>query len=216
MRVTGTAPLIVHRFDQKAKQMMLEAQQTKTRAKKLAKDPVADFEASKYLLPDGRDGFPVVAFKAATVGAARMFDGISMVQLKSLLRFHGEGPDQLVPLILDGPPIMREDTVRVGMGTADLRYRAQYFPWSVDLVIEYPPSQISIESIVALVDAGGIGGANGAHPHPRALPVHTGHGASPNDERRTGRTSGSDPRGIGSVDSRCRGRRSSRPRPSAA
>jgi transcriptional regulator of nitric oxide reductase len=164
VRVTGTAPLIVHRFDQKAKQMMLEAQQTKTRAKKLAKDPVADFEASKYLLPDGRDGFPVVAFKAATVGAARMFDGISMVQLKSLLRFHGEGPDQLVPLILDGPPIMREDTVRVGMGTADLRYRAQYFPWSVDLVIEYPPSQISIESIVALVDAGGIGGVGEWRP----------------------------------------------------
>ena len=59
---------------------------------------------------------------------------------------------------------MREDTVRVGMGTADLRYRAQYFPWSVDLVIEYPPSQISIESIVALVDAGGIGGVGEWRP----------------------------------------------------
>jgi hypothetical protein len=164
VRVQGTAPLIVHRFDEKAKQMMLEAQQTKTRAKKEAKDPVAAFEASKYKLPDGRDAFPAVGFKAATVGAARLFDGISMVQVKQLIRVIGEGPEQLVPLILDGEPIMREDTVRVGMGTADLRYRAQYFPWSVDLVIQYVPSQISVDSIVALVDAGGIGGVGEWRP----------------------------------------------------
>ena len=164
IRIVGTAPLIVHRFDEKAKQMMLEAQQSKTRAKKEPKDPVASFEASKYKLPDGRDGFPVVGFKAATVGAARMFEGISMVQLKSLLRFDGEGPAQLAPLILDAEPIMREDTVRVGMGTADLRYRAQYFPWSVDLLITYPPSQISLDSVVSLVDAGGIGGVGEWRP----------------------------------------------------
>jgi hypothetical protein len=164
LRITGTAPLIVHRFDEKAKQMMLEAQQTKTRAKKEPKDPVAAFEASKYILPDGRDGFPAVGFKAAIVGAARLFDGISMVQVKQLIRVEGAGPDQLVPLVIDGPPIMREDTVRVGMGTADLRYRAQYFPWSADLLIQYVPSQISVESIVALVDAGGIGGVGEWRP----------------------------------------------------
>jgi hypothetical protein len=164
VRITGTAPLIVHRFDEKAKQMMLEAQQTKTRGPKEAKNPVAAFEASKYLLPDGRDGFPAVGFKAAIVGAARLFDGISMVQVKQLIRVEGTGPEQLVPLVLDAAPIMREDTVRVGMGTADLRYRAQYFPWSVDLLIQYVPSQISVESIVALVDAGGIGGVGEWRP----------------------------------------------------
>lgn len=163
IRISGTAPLIVHRFDEKAKAMMLEAQQTKTRAKKEPKDPVAAFEASKYLLPDGRDGFPAVGFKAAIVGAARLFDGVSMVQIKQLIRVVGEGPDQLVPLITDGP-IMREDTVRVGMGTADLRYRAQYHPWEVDLLVQYVPSQISVESVLALVDAGGIGGVGEWRP----------------------------------------------------
>ena len=164
IRVEGTAPLIVHRFDEKAKQMMLEAQQTKTRAKKEPKDPVAAYEASKYKLADGRDGFPAVGFKAAIVGAARMYDGISMVQVKQLIRVIGEGPDQLVPLVLESEPIMREDTVRVGMGTADLRYRAQYFPWSVDLLIQYVPSQISVDSIVSLVDAGGVGGVGEWRP----------------------------------------------------
>lgn len=161
--VQGTAPLIVHRFDEKAKQMMLEAQQTKTRAKKEAKDPIACFEASRYRLEDGRDGFPAVGFKAAIVGAARTFDGISMVQVKQLIRVRGEGSQQLVPLIAP-EPIMREDVVRVGMGTADLRYRAQFWPWSVELLVDYIPSQISVESIVALVDAGGIGGVGEWRP----------------------------------------------------
>ena len=140
VRLSGTAPLIVHRFDEKAKQMMLDAQQTKTRAKKEAKDPVALFEA------------------------CRLFDGISMVTAKQMIRVIGFGPDQLVPLILDGPPVMREDTVRVGMGTADLRYRAQYTNWAVDLQIQYVPSQISLDSIVSLVDAGGIGGVGEWRP----------------------------------------------------
>lgn len=163
IEIVGTAPLIVRRFDEKAKQMMLEAQQTKTRARKEPKDPVAQFEASKYKLPDGRDGFPAVGFKAAIVGAARLFEGISMVQVKQLIRVIGEGPEQLVPLV-SPDPIMREDPVRVGMGTADLRYRAQYFPWSVTLQITYIPSQISTESVAALTDAGGIGGVGEWRP----------------------------------------------------
>ena len=164
LRLTGTAPLIVHRFDEKAKLMMLNAQQSKTRAKKEAKDPVALFEASKYLLDDGRDGFPAVAFKAATVGACRLFEGVKMVSVKQMIRVIGYGGQQLVPLILEGPPIMREDTVRIGMGTADLRYRAQYDNWAVDLQIEYIPSQISLDSLVSLVDAGGIGGVGEWRP----------------------------------------------------
>lgn len=164
VRITGTAPLIVHRFDEKAKQMMLDAQQSSTRAKKAAKDPVADFNASRYLMPDGSDGFPAVGFKAAIVGAARLFEGISMVQVKQLIRVIGEGPSQLVPLIVDGEPTMREDTVRVGMGTADLRYRAQFWPWAADIVIQYVPSQIGMESIVTLVDAGGVGGVGEWRP----------------------------------------------------
>lgn len=155
--VVGIAPLIVHRFDEKAKQMMLEAQQTKTRAKKAAKDPEADFERSRYRLPDGGDGFPAVGFKAAMVDSARLFDGVKMTELRAALHVEGEGPDQLVRLIADAPR-MREDTVRVGMGTADLRYRAEFFPWRAEIVVNFVPSMLSAESVVAIVDAAGLGG----------------------------------------------------------
>lgn len=155
--VMGTAPLITHRFDEKAKTMMLQAQQTKTRAKKEPKDPAADFARSMYRTPSGEHAFPAVGFKAAMVDAARLFDGVKMTELRAAVHVVGDGNDQLVVLKVDEPR-MREDAVRVGMGTADLRYRAEYWPWSAVLTINYIPSLISAESVVAIVDAAGVGG----------------------------------------------------------
>jgi len=59
---------------------------------------------------------------------------------------------------------MREDMVRVGMGTADIRYRAEYRDWSALLRIEFVPSIIDLESVVALVDAGGTNGVGEWRP----------------------------------------------------
>lgn len=161
--IVGTAPLIVHRFDEKAKQMMLEAQQTKTRKKKDPKDPIADFNRSMYRLADGGHGFPAVGFKAAMVDSARMFDGVKMTELRAAVTVMGEGSDQLVR-IQGGEPRMREDTVRVGMGTADLRYRAEYWPWMAELTVRFVPSMISVESVIAIVDAAGLGGVGEWRP----------------------------------------------------
>lgn len=155
--ITGTAPLIVHRFDEKAKQMMLDAQQSKTRKKKEPKDPISCFELSRYRLADGADGFPAVAFKSAMVDAARLFDGVKMTELRAALHVAGEGVGHLVRINSDEPR-MREDTVRVGMGTADLRYRAEYWPWTAELSVTFLPGMISAESVLAIVDAGGLGG----------------------------------------------------------
>ena len=155
LRVVGTSPLIVHRFDEKAKQMMLDAQQGRKRTK-VAKDPEADYQRSLYRLPDGRFGFPATGFKAATVDSARYFQGVKMTELRQALLFKGEGPDQLVAL--DGEPEIREDAVRVGMGTADLRYRGIFNKWAATLTIVYVPALLSEQSVLTLVDAGGTGG----------------------------------------------------------
>ncbi len=155
--VVGTAPLIVNQWSQKAKEQMLAAQQSSARAKKEPKDPVANFEASKYLLPDGRDGFPASGFKAAIVTAARLFEGVTMVSLKQGLTTVGIGPDQLVPITYSSVR-MREDTPRNANGVADLRYRAEYSDWSADIVVRFIKGQFDAESIYALVDAAGNGG----------------------------------------------------------
>lgn len=161
--VQGTSPLIVNRWSEKAKAMMLEKQQTSARAKKDPKDPVANFEASRYRFEDGRDGFPATGFKAAIVHAGRLFEGITQVQLKQTVLVLGEGPDQLVPLDY-GEITMREDTPRNASGVADLRYRAQFWPWSAVLRVRCVGGQFDHGSILALVDAAGIGGVGEWRP----------------------------------------------------
>lgn len=159
VRVVGLTPLICHRFDEKAKAMMLDAQQGKKK-QKTSKDPEADFKRSLYEMPTGSVGggygFPATGFKAATVDAARYFQGVRMTELRQALLFHGEGPDQLIQL--EGEPVMREDAVRVGMGTADLRYRGMFEKWAATLTITYIPSLLDEQSVITLVDAGGTGG----------------------------------------------------------
>ena len=168
IEIHGTAPLIVHRWSEKARQMMLDAQQGK-KTPKQPKDPQLDFETSMYRFEDGGHGFPIMAFKSAMVkGGARIFGkAVKMTELRQLCIFQpdGIGTDgtQLARLI--GPdPFMREDMVRVGMGTADIRYRAEYRDWSALLRIEYVPSVIDLSSVVALVDAGGTNGVGEWRP----------------------------------------------------
>jgi hypothetical protein len=154
--IIGTSPLITHAWSAKAKQMMLDAQQGKKK-QKTVRDPEAEFKASMYRFENGEYGFPATAFKNAIVGGARFYDkSISMAALRRLLFVKGEGPDQLVRLTTCEPK-MREDIVRVGMGTADLRYRAQFDEWRTILEITFPPNSISFASVLALVDAGGMG-----------------------------------------------------------
>lgn len=166
--IEGTAPLIAHAWSQKAKQMMLAAQQGK-KVPKEVKDPHADFEASMYRFSDGGHGFPVMAFKAATVkGGGRAFGkAVRMTEMRQHLTFlaDGIGVDgaALVRLVADEPQ-MREDMVRVGMGTADIRYRAEYREWGADLRVEFLPSVIDLGSIVALIDAGGSNGVGEWRP----------------------------------------------------
>lgn len=171
IEIEGLSPLIPHRWSEKAKGLMRDKQTgSKARTKKEAKDPVAEAEASLYRLDDGRPGMPATAFKAATVAAARFYEGVTMVALKSALFFEGEGPDQLIPI--EGEATMREDTPRNATGVADLRYRYQLWPWTATLTVVYLPTLVDAESVINLVDAGGNGGVGDWRPS--APKSHTG------------------------------------------
>lgn len=160
--IIGTAPLIVHNWSEKAKRQMLDAQQGRKKVKEI-RDPQADYESSLYRIAteDGIDhyGFPVLAFKAATIGGARFYDkSVTMTMLRQCMFFKGvvtkADPAQLVKI--NGEPHMREDVVRIGQGT-DLRYRGEFSQWSADLVITFVTSSLSQGSVLSLIDAGGMG-----------------------------------------------------------
>jgi hypothetical protein len=159
--VEGTAPLIVNRFSEKARQMM-EDKQAGKRAIRQPKNPDECYTASRYLMPGERDGFPATGFKAAIVDAARYFPGVTMASLKQMILVQGEGSDMLVPIA--GEPKMRTDNVRNQTGVADIRYRAEYYPWSSILPVVFIPSVIDVSSLTALVDAAGLGGVGEWRP----------------------------------------------------
>lgn len=158
--IVGITPLIMHAWSEKARNQMAATETVKK--KKEPRDPDGDFNAARYRLPDGRDGVPAVSFKAAMVFAARLFEGVTMTGLKQLLFVHGEGPQQLVPI--EGKLSRREDMVRVGMGVADIRWRPQYDDWRTTLFVDFVPSSLTPSSVLALVDAAGIGGVGEWRP----------------------------------------------------
>lgn len=175
--IRGITPLIVSKFSEKAKQEMREKQQGRTRLKKEAKDPHADYMAAQYRFADGRHGVPSVAFKGAIVAAARQFEGITLVSTRIAIFVHGEpsadGHDLLVPIEgfnTDNMPVMREDAVRLATGVADLRYRPMYTPWNVDLTITFSQNLLNEESLLNLVNAAGMGGVGEWRPSaPKSL-----------------------------------------------
>lgn len=160
--ILGTSPLIVHRFSEKAKRQMLDAMQGRKTPKE-NKDPEAEYLAASYRFKDSTDegpfGFPVIGFKAATIGAARYYgSGVTMTGLRQCLFFRGEvGIDGQMLARIEGTPRMREDVVRVNRGGTDLRYRPEFPEWSTSLEVTYVRSMLTRDSVLSLVDAGGIG-----------------------------------------------------------
>jgi hypothetical protein len=156
--IVGTTPLIVHRFSEKAKRQMLDNMQGR-KSPKEAKDPQAEYEAAFYRLKDDTYGFPVTAFKLATVGGARFYgSSVTMTALKQFMFFRGEvGSDGLGLARIEGEPHRREDVVRVGRGGTDLRYRPEFTEWSTTLHVTYVTSALTRGSVLSLIDAGGMG-----------------------------------------------------------
>lgn len=164
--IVGTSPLIMHNFSQKSKMQMLDAQQGKKKIK-VIRDPEAEYQAAFYRIVSPVDGevtygFPVTAFKACTTGAARFYDkSVSMTLLRQVLFFRGiltDGDTQQL-VAIEGEPRMREDVVRLGGAarSADLRYRPEFPSWRATLEVTFVTSAISRQSVLSLIDAGGLG-----------------------------------------------------------
>jgi hypothetical protein len=173
IRIVGDTPLIVHAWSVKEKKMMLDAQMGKTKTKaKEKKDPFDDFVQSLYWI-DGKPekstpeafekavkngakwGFPVGAFKQAANSAAYRMKWVkTQMELRGSYFIKTQYGDMAE--IKGDAPIMREDMVRIGMGTADIRYRGEFRNWYTDCLIEYNENgAMSLEQIINCINAGG-------------------------------------------------------------
>lgn len=181
IRLVGDTPLIVHAWSEKAKRMMLEAQQGKKQGKKKpVRSPLDDFiQAAYWLTPKpeytedaddetisaafdaaidagARFGFPATAIKQATAAAAYRLGWVkNQMGIRGALFFESDA--QGLVEIKSDVPVIREDMVKVGMGTADLRYRPQFNHWSIDLDVKYNEAMgISWENLLNAINAAGF------------------------------------------------------------
>jgi hypothetical protein len=164
--LVGDTPLVVHAWSVKAKRSMLAKQTKAAKGGREAKNPQDDFEQSLYRLPDGGYGFPSVAFKSAAVTAITSISGVTKIAARQAFQILGENVE--VEAALDGvrvrqdlvrvqgDPRLREDMVRVGMGSADLRYRGEFFPWRASILVRFNEAALSPEQIVNLLNVSGF------------------------------------------------------------
>lgn len=172
IKIVGDSPLIVHAWSEKAKRQMLESQMrtTKTKAKEI-RDPYKDFVDSMYWLTEKPEatpnafenavkngakwGFPVTAIKQSANSSAYRLGWVkNQMELRGSYFLETEFGEMFE--IKGSIPEMREDMVRVGQGTADLRYRAEFKDWYAELTLKYNASgNLSLEQILNCISAGG-------------------------------------------------------------
>ena len=183
--LVGDTPLIVHAWGQKAKRMMLEAQQkTKKDKKAMAiRDPFSEFmEALYWITPQPEEntveafeeavrngakfGFPTIAIKQAALSACYRAGVIpNQTGMKSVFFLnaidgvdHGTG-SELAVIETPEPPKCREDMVKIGgmQKVADLRYRPCFEDWKIRLKISLiDVGTFTMENIVNAIEMGGF------------------------------------------------------------
>jgi len=176
IRLVGDGPLVVHNWSEKAKKEMRDKQMGKAKRKKRPKSPPECFidslhwisrkparkddknghstwtmEAAIKAVEKGKFGFPAVGLKAAFVDACSHVGGVTKVLARGTIHIDADLIEIVAP-----PPQMREDMVRVGMGTADIRYRAEFRDWSATAPVRYNASVLTVEQIVNLFNTAGF------------------------------------------------------------
>lgn len=168
--VVGDTPLITHAWSEKARLAMLNKQQKQASEGRAVRKPEEDFVNSLYQFDESCFGFPAMAIKKAMLSSAHKDKGVPRATVNGALWLHAQmvrTRPALAGAICDMPllriygsdPEMREDMVKVGSGlskTADLAYRAQFWPWALKVAGRLNVSACPLEWLPFLVRHSGL------------------------------------------------------------
>ena len=155
MTVTCKTALIQHRWSEKALREIREKHAGKKTKNRDVHDPEQEGRDALYLTEEGLYGVPAMAIKKAVLSAAHRDIGIEKTLVRKALFL--ECKDRNGVLAMDcSNPVFTEDAVRVN-GKTDLRYRAYFYQWSVDIIWTMDATLLQLETLVSLVDRAGFG-----------------------------------------------------------
>jgi hypothetical protein len=157
LRIVGTSPLIQHQWSKKAKEMMREKHAGKKTKNREVRDIKGEAEEAAYKDANGKYGVPAMAIKSAIIGAAHKDLGIEKTLVKKSLFLVCYDENGVIPFDSDIKYITREDCVRVGAGSADLRYRPEFRSWGCLVVFEIDNELLKQDDIINLIDRAGFG-----------------------------------------------------------
>lgn len=156
LRIKSTSPMIQHKWSEKAKQMMREKHAGKKTKTREVREPEKEMVEATYVTDGGDFAIPGMAFKSALVAAAHKDLGVEKTMVRKAIFLRTSDPNKMLPIECD-PPRLREDCVRVGAGSADLRYRPQFDSWTCEVELEVDGDLLTQADIVALINRAGFG-----------------------------------------------------------
>lgn len=165
LKISGISDLIVKQMSEKTAEALVNKQGKRSPKAKEARDPHQDFVDSLYVMPGSKPagekgakyGFPASGLKKSVQTAAGRFlkDGNTlngMIVAGSLFVLPSEPGSDFVRIIHPvNDPYMRSDQGRnPNSGGAVVIHRGAFAKWSMEFMVRYNESVLSIEQVATL------------------------------------------------------------------
>ncbi|HAM40531.1 MAG TPA: hypothetical protein DCP69_04150 [Candidatus Omnitrophica bacterium] len=160
-RIMGTAPLVIHRFDEKIKREFGDkiVRGTSPAGKKRHEPRTLEdlCEAAKYIGETNGErweGFNAGAIRAAMISACRVVNFKMTLAKLSLfvVQDSWDVKDPLIPLIrIYGASRISESIGRTSTDVAMLTVRPMYFPWEANIRIRFDGDQFNFTDVANLL-----------------------------------------------------------------
>ena len=157
LKLIGSAPFVMHKFSQKARNQIISTQKAGTQAKgKKIREPKnfdEVYAGAMHLTPEGWCGIPAGAFRNAMISACRTV-GYKMTHAKlaAFVLADGYDSDDETPLIrIYGDPQRHTTYARNDNGSVDIRVRPMWKKWHCTVRIRYDSDMFSEADVINLM-----------------------------------------------------------------
>lgn len=155
--VVGDAPLVIHKFSQKAREQIIATQKEGAKAKgKKTREP-KDFDAvymgAFHVAEEGWYGIPAAAFRNGMISACRTVDYVmTRAKLAAFVLADGIDKDDGTPLVrIIGTPERHTTYARPANGSVDIRVRPMWKRWSCKVRVRFDADMFRQEDVANLL-----------------------------------------------------------------